>query len=197
MYPTIVPIVEGQSEEESVPVLLRRILAELQVSCVGVARPFRIRRNRVGHEGEMERAVKQAVRDREGSACVLVILDADDDSPADLGPELLARCRRQTPLPAAVVLANREFEAWFLGAKESLRGVCGIRADALAPADPESIRGAKERLTRNMVNRRYLEVDDQPTLADRMSLDAARKHCPSFEVMFQAVKSLAAQVSTL
>jgi len=194
MYPTIVPIVEGQSEEESVPVLLRRILDELQVGRVRVARPFRVKRNRVGHEGEIERAVKQAVRDREGAACVLVILDADDDCPADLGPKLLLRCRQKTQLPVAVVLANREFEAWFLGAKESLRGVCGIRADALAPADPESIRGAKERLTRNMVNRRYLEVDDQPTMAARMNLDAARSHCPSFEWLFQSVKSLAAQV---
>ncbi|MGH7342125.1 MAG: DUF4276 family protein, partial [Candidatus Rokuibacteriota bacterium] len=81
---------------------------------------------------------------------MLVVLDSDDDDTAVLRSELLERCRQATPLPVSVVLARRELEAWFLGAKESLRGICGIRHDAVAPDDPESIRGAKERLTQNM-----------------------------------------------
>lgn len=190
MSPKIVPIVEGQAEVGSVPVLLRRLLAELGAHEVQVARPLRVRRNQFVREGEAERAIQLAVRSREGVGCILVILDADDDCPASLGPELLARCADATRRPVAVVIANRELEAWFLGAKESLRGVRGIQEDATAPPDPEAIRGAKERLSHNMRGRRYLEVDDQPALAAEMSLEAAESTCPSFAKLRRDVAGL-------
>lgn len=180
MSAAIVPIVEGQAEVESVPVLLRRILVQLGAYDVQVARPFRVKRNRVVREGELERAVRQTVRGRDNVACILVILDSDDDCPAELGPHLLQRCRRATELPVAVVLANKEFEGWFLGAKKSLRGVRGVREDARAPANPEGFRGAKERLMQNMQGRRYLEVDDQVAFAERMDFEMAKQRCPSF-----------------
>jgi len=44
----IAPIVEGHAEVESVPVLLRRILATLNMSDVQVVRPFRVKRTRSG-----------------------------------------------------------------------------------------------------------------------------------------------------
>ena len=76
---------------------------------------------------------------------VLVLLDADDDCPAALGPALLERARAaRSDVPISVVLANREFEAWFIAAAESLAGTHGFPADLTAPADPEKIRGAKE-----------------------------------------------------
>lgn len=178
---------------ESVPVLLRRLLAHLSAPHLNVCRPFRVRRNRIVQEGEIERAVQQAERDREGVTAILIFLDADDDPPVQLATDLLRRARNVTRLPVAVVLAVREFEAWFLGAKESLRGVRGIRADAANPPDPESIRGAKERLSKNMPrSRRYLEVDDQPALAERMDLDMARRNCPSFDKFCREVPTLAA-----
>ena len=189
--PAIVPVVEGQSEVASIPVLVRRILQEhLGVHDIEVARPFRVKRSRVVKEGELERAVQQALRDRDNAKCVLLLLDADDDCPGELGPSLLSRCRNATALPTAVVLANKEFEAWFLGAKESLRGTRGIRNDACAPEDPESIRGAKEHLTRNMKGRRYLSVDDQPALSKRTDIAAARRRCPSFDKLVRDVERL-------
>jgi hypothetical protein len=84
-----------------------------------------VKRNKVVREGELERAITQAVRDRPGVAAVIVILDADDDCPAELGGLLLNRSVTATDKPVGVVLAKREFEAWFLGAKESLRGKRG------------------------------------------------------------------------
>jgi len=165
MKPSLVPIVEGHAEQASVPVLLRRILASEHFYEVSIARPFRVKRYSVVRPGELERAVKQAVRSRENAAAILVILDADDDCPAT--------CRSSTHLPAAVVLAQREFEAWLLGAKEALRGVRGIRQDATAPSHPEAIRGAKERVSQNMQGRRYVPVDDQAALAERMDIRLA------------------------
>ena len=195
MSPSIVPIVEGKSEVESVPILLRRLLTEAQAFDIVVARPFRVKRHLVVREGELERAVGLAVSDRENVGCLVVLLDCDDDCPAELGPSLLERCRQATSLPVAVVLAKKEFEGWFLGAKESLRGVRGIGGDATAPPKPEDIRGAKEHLTANMVaGRRYLAVDDQPAMARRMDLAVAAERCPSFAKLRRDVNRLVSQV---
>ena len=178
----IVPIVEGLAEVESVPLLLRRILADGQLEHIQVARPFRVKRNQIVREGELERAMEQAIRDREHARCVLVLMDSDDDCAAGLGRSLLNRATQVTALPVAVILAVRELEAWFLGAKESLRWIRGIRGDATVPADPENIRGAKERLTRNMeTGRRYFDVDDQPAFAQSIDISATRLQCPSFD----------------
>jgi hypothetical protein len=194
MTPAIAPIVEGKAEVESVPILLRRILAGLPgASDIQVARPFRVPRNRIVRPGELERALAQVVRDRAGVGAILVVIDADDDPPAELAERLLDRCRKGTRLPAQVTVATRELEAWFLGAKESLRGVRGIRSDAAPPPDPEAIRGAKERLTRNMSSRRYLEVDDQPAFAARMDLSLARQRCASFDMFVRGVQRLVSE----
>lgn len=189
----ILPIVEGYSEVEAVPVLLRRLLARLDRYDLDVAKPFRVHRYKVVKEGELERAVIQGIRSRDGIAAVLVLLDAEDDDPAVLEPLLAERCRRVTPLPSAVVLACRELEAWFLGCKDALRGVCGIKPDARAPERPEEIRGAKERLTSNMIGRRYLEVDDQPVFAARMDLELSLGRCASFQRLASEVARLAGE----
>lgn len=182
MNSVILPIVEGQSEAESLPILLRRICAQMQAVNIQIARPYRVKRNRVVKAGELERAIEQGVRDRSNVSAILLLLDADDDCPAALAIELLERCRQTTHLPVAVVLATIEMEGWFLGAKESLRGICGIKPDAVAPPNPESIRGAKERLSKNMEHgRRYLETDDQPTLADKFDFELTKGRCPSFD----------------
>lgn len=179
----IVPVVEGQSEVRAVPVLLRRLLNERQRYDVIVARPVRVHRTSVVKEGEIERAVVLARRRREGCHAVMVLLDADDDCPAELGPELLNRIKKaHGDLFAAVVLAKREFEGWFLGSLESLREVRGIAADASSPPNPEDIRAAKERLSTFMVRRRtYVEITDQPALVAKFDLNLARERCPSFD----------------
>jgi len=191
MNTAILPIVEGQSESESVPILLRRIRDQMQAFDIQIARPWRVKRNKVVKEGELERAINHGISDRGNIAAVLVLLDAEDDCPASLGPQLLERCRQTTNLPVAVVLANLEMEGWFLGGKESLRGIRGIRIDAVAPLNPETIRGAKERLTQNMEHgRRYLEVDDQPALVAKVDFDLTKDRCPSFDKFLREVQNL-------
>ena len=180
---SIISIVEGHSETEAVPVILRRLIDQRRIhSEIEAARPFRTHKGSLLRPGGLEKAIRQAIRDRPDPGCVMVIIDADDDLPCELGPELFKRCDRlNLPLPVSVVIANRELEAWFLGAKQSLRGIRGIRAEANSPKNPESIRGAKERLSDNMDGRRYLEVVDQPALAAKFDLGPAEKNCPSFE----------------
>jgi hypothetical protein len=193
----VAAIVEGHAEVQSVPVLLRRIFAQLGSSDVQIARPFRVKRNRVVKEGELERAILQTIRDRDRVAGIMVLVDSDDDCPADLGPRLLERANKSTQMPVSVVLANREIECWLLGSKESLRGVNGIIETATAPLNPESIRGAKEHLTQNLARRRrYLSVDDQVSFAERFDLNLARQRCPSFDKCFRDVERLLHEIGS-
>jgi hypothetical protein len=145
----MVCIVEGHGDRESVPVLIRRLAAKLDPAMiVHIPPPLRIPKNKLLKPGELERAVELAARRIAGHGAVLILLDSDDDCPAQLGPELLQRAtsaRRDVPL--AVVIAKREFESWFLAAAESLRGNRGLATDLNPPPDPETIRGAKEWLT--------------------------------------------------
>ena len=121
-------------------------------------------------------------------AAVLVLIDADDDCPAKLGPSLLRRLRGRLPdRPSAVVLAKREFEAWFLAAARSLRGCRGLAQDLGPPAHPEEIRGAKEWLARRMG--RYRPTLDQPALAAVMDLEEARR-APSFDKLWRDLERI-------
>jgi hypothetical protein len=178
----LVPIVEGHAEVHSIPVLMRRLGVE-------VARPFRVKRNQIVRPGELERAVLLAVADRAHASAVLVLLDADDDCPAELAPALLKRCRQVTDLPVSVVFATRELEAWFLGGIQSLQGQRGIRADAAYEADPEAPRGAKERVEALMTSS-YVDVADQPALMAVLDVEAARQRCPSLDKLLRDLQAL-------
>jgi hypothetical protein len=79
------------------------------------------------------------------------LLDADDDCPRDLAADLKARCYVAHPdVLISIVIAKKEYEAWFLAAARSLAGKRGLREQLDAPDDPESVRGAKEWLTARM-----------------------------------------------
>lgn len=187
----IIPIVEGQSEERALGVLMRRVLYELGIFDLPVARPFRVKRQRVVREGELERSIVQAERSRPGASSVLIVLDADQDCPADLAWHLLERARVQTDLPVRVVFPKVEVEAWILGAVDSLRGVRGIRDDAQPPPDPEAVRDAKGAITRLMEGSRgYVATDDLPALVDALDLELAEARSPSFAKFCRDLESL-------
>ncbi len=190
----IVPIVEGHSEVSSVPILLRRMLAETghHELTASIGKAIRVKCNRTVKEGELEREITKARRSRPGCRCVLVLLDADDDCPAELGPELQNRARSaHGDLRISIVLVKREFEAWFLGSIESLRGRRGIRTSADFRREPERYRDAKRCLSALMEgNRHYLETIDQPSLTASFDLQACRNRCPSFHKFARDAEAL-------
>jgi hypothetical protein len=191
---SIVCIVEGHGEVEAVPILLRRLAERLAPGImVFVPRAIRVTKSQLLREGELERAVELAARMDESVTGVLIMLDSDDDCPAELGPKLLKRATEaRSDMQLAVVLAKREFESWFLAAAESLAGYRGLSAQLHAPADPEAIRGAKEWLSDHMQpGRSYGPTLDQPRYAAHMDLDKALTS-PSFQKLWREVKRLLA-----
>ncbi|MCY3720972.1 MAG: DUF4276 family protein [Candidatus Poribacteria bacterium] len=185
-------IVEGHGDVVAVPLLILRIAAELHPDMgIETPRPIRVHRNQVIQADKLEQRVELAARRIGGQGAILIILDADDDCPAQLGPELLNRASQaRSDLPIAVVLAKYEFEAWFLAAAESLRGQRELRNNIQAPNDPETIRGAKEWLSRQMEGtRRYSERFDQPALAAFFDMEQARQ-AVSFDKCYRDITRL-------
>lgn len=194
----IVPIVEGSSEVESVPVLMRRLLTEWGKYHLEIGKPVRVKRHQVIKQDEMEKRVAMA-RQRADCRAIFVILDADDDCPKNLAPELLERAKQaaQDTL-VSVVLPKSELESWFVGSIESLHGIRGISAEACSPSDPENIRDAKGYLTQAMEgSRHYLEVDDQPAFADKFDMTQALNNCRSFKKFYYDFRNIVDSLPSL
>lgn len=174
-------IVEGQGDVAAVPVLLRRLAEAAGAHAVTVARPHRRRRTELVRQGGLQTSVRVA-RLTPGCAGILVLLDADDDCPKVLAPTLQTwAAAAASPIPCAVVMANREYEAWLLAGVEGMRGKSGIDRGAKAPVDPESPRDAKGELQARMADGSiYSPTADQAPLTARLDLHAAWRSCRSF-----------------
>lgn len=194
----VYPIVEGQGEVQAVPVLLRRIASEIcQRHDIEVLHPHRVPRGRMlaRSSPDLERAVELGARkvaQSAGGGAIIVLLDADDDCPAEIGQQLLARIER-ADVQTSVVLAKREYEAWLLAGARSLTRHRSVSDAAVAPADPEGVRGAKAYLKRNVLARdaHYRETIDQPALTAVLDLAEARA-APSFDKLCRDLCSLLA-----
>jgi hypothetical protein len=186
-------IVEGHGEVQAVPVLLRRLAERWNPELsLEIPRPIRTGRHKVVKPDELERTVELAARQLPKPRAILVLIDAEDDCPKELAPNLLARARKaRSDIPIGVVLAKHEFEAWFLAAIGSLGGHRGLPQDPPVVPDPESVRGAKGLITRNMLgSRAYSETLDQPALAAVFDIQTARSRSDSFDKCCREVERL-------
>ncbi len=194
----IQPIVEGFGEVRAVPVLLRRLRDLAGAFAVDVGRPIRKNRHELVTEGPLREAVRLALQQPECRA-LLVIFDSDDDCPRELAPRLLQWAKKEAQtVPCAIVMATREYEAWFLASVESLRGKRGIPNEAASHPDPEAPRGAKERLEHLMQHgRKYVETGDQAAMSAAFDMQAAYRRCRSFRHLINAFGQLAQALGCL
>lgn len=180
---TVASIVEGDGEVAALPILLRRLSQwRGPVDYVDVLTPIRVHKDRfLNRPQEFSRHLKLAAAKCGDAGWVLILFDADDDCPAQKGAAVLAQARAVIPhRRVAVVLANREYEAWFIAAAASLHGIRGFKyLDAQAPADPEVPRNAKGWM-RDRMPAGYGETTDQPAFTAKFDLDLAYQHSRSF-----------------
>lgn len=181
-------VAEGKGETVAVPVLLRRIAGVVAPGLSLKVTVFRQGRQQVVKKPNFEHIIDLAARRIGQAGLLLVLLDADTDCPAQLGPELVQRAMDARPdRTARVVLAKTEYEAWFVAAAESIAGKRGFRADMIAPDDPEAIRDAKGWLMRHMATgRTYRPSADQASLTATFDMTAARS-APSFDKLWRDV----------
>ena len=194
---TIASVVEGEGDEAAVPVLLHRIAREVLPNSPNVLvtpPPHRVQRKRIAKEGEVERVVDLVARRRgRGRGGILILLDADDDCPMEFAAELLRRaCAAREDQHIRVVLAKREYEAWFLAAARSLADRQDIDESTTPPPHPESKRGAKEWLSRRMPDSSYSPMRHQPEFTRHFDMDVARRSARSFDKLWRDVSALLA-----
>lgn len=186
-------IIEGHGDSQAVPVLVRRIQQALRPDIqLNVVSPIRVPRHKIVKPYELERAVELAARQSTPPRAILILVDADDDAPCTLGPELLQRAKAaRSDVPIGVVLAKREFETWFLAAIESLSGRRGLPMDLQPIADVESISDAKGKLKSlahgSLV---YSPIPDQPALAATFDMNLARRRSDSFDKCWREMEWL-------
>ncbi|QOC92170.1 DUF4276 family protein [Micromonospora craniellae] len=182
---TIASVVEGEGELTALPVVLRRVMSDMMIWDADIQRPYLTNRSKLVKHGGLEASVESLARRVPQSAPggILIVIDADDDCPATLGPALLQRAQAVRPdRRIAVVLANREFEAWFLAAAPSLAGRAGLPEGLPVPEDSERPRDCKGWLShRRTDGGSYRPRIDQPALADAFDLSMARHNASSFD----------------
>jgi hypothetical protein len=194
-------IVEGHSEVESVPVLIRRIAAEIDPSVfIDIKEPIRRPASKLKRPGELENAVELAARKIGGNGGVLILLDCDGygECPKTDAPLLLSRAHAsRSDIPVSVVLANKEYETWFIAAAESLRGKRRLSESLEIVADPENIRDAKGWLSHRMPqNDPYSEVNDQPALTGKFDMQSARR-ARSFDKCYREIAGMISALMSL
>ena len=190
--PRLIPIVEGHGDVEAVPLLLRRVFHEhLDRTGIEVLRSIRVPKTKLLQDGELEKAVELAARQTQNGDAVIILIDADDHCPAELAPKLLLRAVEARPdRDIRVVLANKEYEAWFIAAAESIAGRRGLLPDLVPHHDPESIQDAKGWLTNHSrPGTAYRETLDQPALTQVFDIESARKS-PSFDKLCRDLAAL-------
>lgn len=126
----IVPIVEGRGEVTALPILLRNWLRYRRYRNVEVDLDGPIWAGGKGaivvpHDRVNGRGVEHYVRLAmlRQPDVILILLDADEECPRTLAAGLLSRARTSVlaDYPIGVVVARREYEAWFLAAFPSSR----------------------------------------------------------------------------
>ncbi len=183
-------IVEGHGEESAVPLLLRRLARWLDPELtIGVVQPLRLPKGKMLKEPELRRAVELVARKAGAGAPILVLVDADEGAACVMGPRLLSWARAaRSDREIGVVVAVREYEAWFLAGAESLSGKRGLPLDLVPMSDAEQ-RGSPKRWLDARMADGYSEALDQPALTEALDLASARR-ADSFDKLVRDVARL-------
>lgn len=187
----IVPVVEGHGEATALPAILHRMAAAIgHPGRLRVNPPIRVKAGsflRPGHDDFSRYVQLAAAKAAQDVGLVLILLDCEDECPAQLGPALLQRAFAvRSDAAYLVVLAYREFETWFIAAARSLCGGDGLAEGTEPPADPEAIRNAKGWLGERMAFG-YDPVIHQLALGRRFDLKQARA-VASFDRFYQRLE---------
>jgi hypothetical protein len=200
-------IVEGQTEVDSIERLLQRIWNEI------LHVPYRLQvlpASRAPHasliqtDGEMLPAKVQEARLKlerylshglPASGCVLLLLDADRNCPAELGPQLALAMTSDHPpeIRSFCVLAKRMFENWIIAGAGTLAKVNGL-PEAIPERDkPEDLSGAawlESQLRSVKSNRKYKKTEDAKVFVKAMDIVECQAKSRSFERLVRKLSQL-------
>jgi hypothetical protein len=179
-------VVEGRGEVSAVRLLLTRVASELfGYHGLEVLPPVLIKRNQIMQPAVLERSVQLAKLKLDAAAkpadgrLVLVLVDADDDLPCVIAPQILASGARDD-IDVTCVIANREYETWFAASAASLAEYLDVPPDQQWPTNVEAV-GLKKAWVARHFRGHYSPTIDQAKLTARMDLSMCRAGSPSFD----------------
>lgn len=179
---SILPIVEGQADATAVPTLIRRVAHEHGIYDLTTLRPH-IRGNLPKVRPRLKDYLLTAA---EESAPVFWVMDYDCDNCTDVLhdiAQLQSEAERATPhLLVRFAFMVQEFESLFLADDATTRQVLkSIPSELGFPPKPESVRGAKEWLSKALPKgQAYKETIHQDRIASQLNLEVLRRTSPSF-----------------
>jgi hypothetical protein len=190
-------VVEGHGEVDAAKNLVTRLWSDLELPHAVWGAPQR------GKALNTRSGVLRAceiLRSERDCGFALLLRDEDDGCPATAGPETAAWVAAASlPFPAAVVLAHREFEAWFLPcihlmAGREIRPGVRIAEGTAYPGDPEGIRDVKGWLSKRFPpGKIYKPTFDQLKLTQWIDFGVLRTSgARSFRTLENALRFLAA-----
>jgi hypothetical protein len=150
---------------------------EIEAFGVEFLRPIRRKRSELVQEQAVRNAVRLALLKPECQA-ILIVFDGDDDCPAQLASVVEVWAQDEAgAIPCAVVIAHREYEAWFLA--------------TLPQAHPaaETVRDAKGELA-DRLGGGYLPTVDQASLSATFDMSQAYSRSRSFRKLVKAFGEL-------
>ena len=181
--PHIGLIIEGKADLHAVPILLRRHMHSSGEYRDILGKPIALHgvSNATKSDG-IEGFIATAAY-RPGCRGVLVVLDADDNCEAELGPELLARAQEKVAQPVVFALAGRDYEDWLYASAETLNiGDLPYRSGA------RGLNEIKKALKEQQTS--YSKPLWQPRLTDRMDISLARSRNLSLSRMLNRFDGL-------
>jgi hypothetical protein len=123
---------------------------------------------------------------------ILVLLDADDELPCELGPRLESWARDGRPdIHCSCVVANREYETWFAASAESLIARGLVRPEARISEQPETDRLSKGWAKRWISKATYSETTDQAKFTAALDIGLTRRRAPSFDKLCRELEAVA------
>ena len=190
----LLPMVEGHGEDRAVPLLIRRILEAQGIYDVELLSAQR--------KGEYPTVVRDFNKLFQAAtlvkAPILWVMDFDSkdyDCPVKEAQHLLARAETLRPgWPIKIAFLVKEYETLFLIDEAATRKVFpDIPAKMPFPKNPESIRGAKEWLSkaRPDAGKAYKPMVDQAKITAHLDLDLLRARSSDFAHLERAVLELA------
>ena len=149
--PTIVPVVGGDGDVAALPGLLARILLENNNRpdvLVAQGKSGVVKANgRPNLVNKLDKFLQHA-QNKPDCDAILVLLDADNDCPVDLGQQLSQRSEQiGTKCPVRIVCARRSYESWFLASLDTVKGKSVIPDTAALSGDAEAVPNPKQWIT--------------------------------------------------
>lgn len=207
--PKIVPIVEGPGDVAAFPALCYKLLHELKRFDIQIDTPLDAKgRSNLTKPKGIERFIELAWK-RPGCDAVVVLIDLDENPCAvDLARQLSQRIQAiGTPrCTVAIVVARREYEAWFLGSLPTIVGQ-KVRENFVLPpdlsfeGDVEEVRDVKKWFTshiplvKGLPKVAYNETSDQITLTRLIDPTLVRKRSRSFRRLCSALNQVVEAVN--